>query len=130
MLTDIRRALTVLFVSGGLLLVTAGTAQAAFNPLDEACTGTAVSSPACQDKNETDPITGPKGVILRVANVVALVAGVAAVVVMVVYGIMIVTSYGESGKVTQARNAIIGTAVGLVVIVLARTIVVFVVSKL
>jgi hypothetical protein len=103
---------------------------AAFNPLDRACTGDAAQSAACQDKDKADSITGPKGVIVRVTNIVATVAGVAAVLAIVIYGIMIVISYGDSGKVTQARNAIIGAATGLVVVALARTIVVFVVNRL
>lgn len=112
------------------VLAAAQPAYAQFNPLDDACTGGAAGSAACRDKSSPDSITGPRGVIVRVTNLIATVAGVVAVIVMIVYGIMIVTSYGESGKVTQARNAIIGTAIGLVVIVLARTIIVFVVNRL
>jgi hypothetical protein len=129
----IQRLAAGIFVTGGLLLGVATASQpayAAFNPLDKACTGAAAGSAACQDKNATDSITGPNGVIVRVTNIVATIAGVAAVLVIVIYGIMIVISYGDSGKVTQARNAIIGAAVGLVVIALARTIVVFIVNRL
>jgi hypothetical protein len=129
----IKRLAAVLLVAGGLLLGAAYAAQPAyaqFNPLDKACTGAAAGSAACQDKNGADPITGPNGIIVRVTNIVATVAGVAAVLVVVIYGIMIVISYGDSGKVTQARNAIIGAAAGLVVVALARTIVVFVVNRL
>lgn len=108
-----------------------GIAAAQFNPLDKACTGAAAGSAACRDKsNNPDSITGPNGVIVRVTNIVATIAGVAAVLVMIVYGIVMIVSYGESGKVTQARNAIIAAAVGLVVIVLARTIIVFVINRL
>lgn len=131
--TYLKRLVAVLFVAGGLLLGAASVAQPAyaqFNPLDKACTGAAASSAACQDKNKADSITGPDGVIVRVTNIIATIAGVVAVIVIIIYGITIIISYGDSGKVTQARNAIIGAAVGLVVIVLARTIVVFIVNRL
>jgi len=115
-------------LAGGLL---AQPAYAQYNPLDKACTGEGAGSAACRSKSDNpDSITGSNGVIVRITNIIAMIAGVAAVIVMVVYGFMIVTSYGESGKVTQARNAIIGAAVGLAVIALARTIIVFVVNRL
>jgi hypothetical protein len=127
----VKQFLIGLFITGGLVFAGSGIAAAQFNPLDKACTGDAAGSAACRDKsNNPDPITGPNGVIVRVTNIVATVAGVAAVLVMIVYGITIIVSYGESGKVTQARNAIIGAAVGLVVIVLARTIIVFIINRL
>lgn len=134
MKSPIKRLAAALLVTGSLLLGTASVAlpvHAQFDPLDKACTGDAAGSAACRDKSANpDPITGPNGVIVRVTNIVATIAGVAAVLVIVVYGITIVISYGDSGKVTQARNAIIGAAVGLVVIALARTIVVFIVNRL
>jgi hypothetical protein len=134
MASYVKRLAALLFVTGGLLLSVAVAGQPAyaqnFNPLDKACTGAAAGSAACQDKNDPDSITGPNGIIVRVTNLVALVAGVVAVLVIVIYGIMIVISYGDSGKVTQARNAIIGAAVGLIVIGLSRTIIVFVIDRL
>lgn len=129
----VKRLAALLLVAGGLLLGAASFSQPAyaqFNPLDKACTDAGSSSAACQDKDDPDSITGRNGIIVRVTNIVATVAGVAAVLVIVIYGIMIVISYGDSGKVTQARNAIIGAAAGLIVIALARTIVVFVVNRL
>lgn len=127
-----RLGATLLLFSGMFVALMAYSplASAQFNPLDKACSGDAAASAACQDKNNPDSITGPNGIIVRATKVISTIAGIAAVIVMVVYGIMIIISYGESAKVTQARNAIIGAAVGLVVIVLARTIVVFVVSRL
>jgi hypothetical protein len=130
----LRRLLLSLALLGGIMFaggMAAQPAYAQYNPFDKACTGDAAGSAPCRTKSDNpDSITGSNGVIIRVTNIIAMIAGIAAVIVMVVYGIMIVVSYGESGKVTQARNAIIGAAIGLVVIALARTIIVFVVNRL
>jgi type IV secretion system pilin len=128
-----RRLLSTLLLAVGIMagsLAFSPAASAQFDPLDKACSGDASNSAACQDRDDADSITGSNGIIARVTNIVALAAGVVAVIVMIIYGIMIIVSYGESGKVTQARNAIIGAAVGLVVVVLARTIIVFILDKL
>jgi hypothetical protein len=66
---------------------------------------------------------------VKATNILALVAGIAAVIMIIVAGIKFITSQGEPSAVGEARKTIIYTAVGLVVIVLARTIITFVVSK-
>lgn len=110
-------------------------ANAQFNPLQESCdnipnTDQQGDSQLCNDSNQdTNPVTGTDGVLLRVADVLAIVAAVIAVIVIVVAGITMMTSGGDSTKVQNSRNAIIYAAVGLVVIVLARSIVIFVINQ-
>lgn len=55
-------------------------------------------------------------------------AGIIAVVVIVIAGFIYVTSQGEPSKVAQAKNAILGSVIGLVVIALAFVITNFVVG--
>jgi hypothetical protein len=103
--------------------------QAQFDPLSDACTN-ARDSPVCREVQSTeDPLTGPEGIILQVANVVAIISGAIAVVILVIAGLQMITSQGDSGKVKSARDAIIFTSIGLVVIVFARGIVVFIINR-
>ena len=96
---------------------------------DDVCKSPGTSqSEVCQKKN-SDPITGPNGILTRVTNIIALIAGITAVVMIIIAGFMYLTSGGDSGKVTEAKHIIIYTTVGLVVIVLARSIILFVISK-
>lgn len=120
------------FLPAAAALVPTAPAFAAFNPLDKACSGAAAKdSTTCnKDTQDADNITGPRGIIMRVTDIVAAVGGVIAVIMIVFYGFSLVTSYGDSGKATSARNGIIAACVGLVIIVLARTIVAFVVRSL
>ena len=54
-----------------------------------------------------------------ILNAVYAIAAVIAVVVLIIAGINYVTSSGDASKVTKAKNMIIYTVVGLIVILLA-----------
>lgn len=68
------------------------------------------------------------GTIKTIVNVVLGIVGLVAVVMMIVGGISFITSQGDTGKVTKARNTILYGVVGLVVALLAFAIVNFVIS--
>ena len=68
--------------------------------------------------------------ISKVSTVVAFVAGILAVMWIIFMGIKMQTSSGDPQKVTAARNGIIYAAVGLVVVIVARSVVAFIISKL
>jgi hypothetical protein len=113
---------------------TSSLVGAQFDPLKPACetkTGSGGADEICKaSETPVDPITGEGGIITKVANILAIVAGVIAVIVIIIAGITMMTSGGDAGKVASSRNAIIYTAIGLVVIVLARTIVVFIFNRI
>ena len=94
---------------------------------ESACSG-ASDSPACK-KGTDDPITGTKGVLVRVANILAWFGGAIAVIMVIFGGFLYVTSAGDAGKVKKAKDTLLYAAVGLVVIVVARVIVIFVINK-
>lgn len=78
-----------------------------------------------QDQNTTNLLS----TVSTILNVVLGVVGLVAVVVMILGGIGFVTSQGDAGKVTKARNTILYGLVGLVVALLAFAIVNFVLSS-
>jgi len=68
--------------------------------------------------------------ILRlVINVLSIIVGFVAVIMIVVAGFRYITSGGESGKVSGAKNAIVYAVIGLVIVALAQVIVHFVLAK-
>lgn len=109
------------------IVVAVPQVASAVNFFGDACKGSGADSAACS--TDTDDISGPDGIILRVAGLVALIAGVAAVIVIMVGAVMFVTADGDSGKLSNARKTIAYAVVGLIVIVLARTVVVFVINN-
>lgn len=68
-------------------------------------------------------------IIKNVIDIVSLIVGVAAVVMIIIGGLRYVTSNGDSGQVGNAKNTILYAVVGLVVVALAQFIVKFVVAK-
>lgn len=69
------------------------------------------------------------GIIKLVINVFSLLVGVVAVIMIIVGGLKYITSGGNEGNVTGAKNTILYAIVGLVVVALAQIVVKFVLSK-
>lgn len=120
------RLFLTLFIALFAFLLVTSTAHAAFDPFENTCDGTVATndSSVCQDKDKGNNLNGSAdGIIPKVANIVAAVGGVIAVVFIMVNGITIMTSTGDSSKISKARDGLIYAAIGLIVIVLARTII-------
>lgn len=79
--------------------------------------------------NAADPTTKVNDIIKLVINIFSLIVGVIAVVMIIVGGLKYITSSGDSGNVSGAKNTILYAIVGLVVVALAQIIVRFVLSK-
>jgi hypothetical protein len=118
-------------LTGSLAIAGPAAQVAAYNPLETACeSGAAKQSTACDSGTQNEKLTGKDGIIVRVTRIVAAVSGAVAVIMMIYYGVLLTTSYGDSGKATTARNGIIAAAIGLVVIAVSQALVVFLVSNL
>jgi hypothetical protein len=88
------------------------------------CSGAAAGSAVCEGRNNnSNPLTGSNGLLLNIANIVALVAGAAAVVIIILAGLRYVQSSGNPEDIAGARRTLIYAIVGLVIIVLARALV-------
>jgi hypothetical protein len=116
------------------LLVPATAFAAGVDPTKAACGaqgGAGAASAACDPGSNkgTDPITGPGGVLEKATIILAMIGGIAAVIIIIVAGLSMVTSDGDAGRVAGARRAIIGALVGLLLIATAASIVTFVVNK-
>lgn len=69
------------------------------------------------------------GIVATVVNMLSVLVGVVAVIMIIWGGMRYVTSGGDSGKVTTAKNTIIYALLGLVVVALSQFIVKFVLAK-
>lgn len=65
----------------------------------------------------------------NIVNIVLVICGALAVLAVVIAGFRMITSRGNPGEVTQARNAIIYSLIGLIVVIFAFSIVNFVVFR-
>lgn len=107
------------------------------SPFNTLCTsgnldgrGLAGQNAICSDVPSSNPLLGPGGLLIKVTNIVTVIAGIAAVIMIIIGGLQFVLSGGDSKRAESARNTILYSVVGLVVIVLARFIIEFVVSRI
>ena len=119
-----------LLLSVGFLSFAAAPSASAFSLFGDACNGNSDATVCADARSGDNAIYGPHGVVTLIVNILSVIIGVAAVVVIIVAGIQYMLSTGDPTKVNNAKNAILYAVVGLVIAVAARTIVLFVISKL
>lgn len=115
------------------LSILAPASVGAFEPFkDDVCRGPAATQTSvCTDgKSAENPISGSNGAILKAVNVLAFVAGAAAVIIIILASIRMISSGGSTDEVAGARRSVVFAAVGLVIIIFARTLVAFIIGKL
>lgn len=124
------RRLGMMIGMAALLLVPAVPAFAATDPFGEVCkVGGTGGSAACQ-VDGSDPLTGPGGTITRVTRLISFLAGAAAIIIIIVGGIMYITANGDASKISNAKDAVLYALIGLVIVVAAGGIITFVVNRL
>ena len=138
MFKNIRNTIVSLFSVATLLVVPlavpALAAAASPSITNSVCEGannlqinTAGTGDCAQTSNGTDKVNNFIGTIV---NVFTAIVGVVAVIMIVVGGFQYITSGGDSGKISTAKNTIIYAIIGLVFVALAQIFVQFVLNKL
>jgi hypothetical protein len=79
--------------------------------------------------DQGDPEGTVNGIIATVINIFSVVVGVVSVIMIIIGGLKYITSGGDSGNVSGAKNTILYAIVGLVVVALAQIIVRFVLTR-
>ena len=132
-------ALLLMFVSSfGAVAISSSSSVRAVDVSEVICGEDATSNPdICADFNATkdkdtgtNPLYGPEGIITRAVNGLSLAAGVIAIFIIIIAGIKMTLSTGDSGKIKSARDQIIYASIGLIVAVLAQGIVRFVLNRI
>lgn len=101
------------------------------------CSGEAAKSAVCKDKTTKDPLTGDNGMLIKITNIIAFFAGAIAIIMIIVSAIRFTTSGSDistgsrhDSDVEDARKTIANALIGLAVIIMARTIIVFVLNRI
>lgn len=132
MLTFLRKHLAVIFT--GLMLAAVPIAVPAAVYADEVDIGGGLNCGAGFDITETNCPTSTEGpdriqrIIETVVNVFSVIVAIVAVIMIIWGGFKYITSGGDSGNITTAKNTIIYAIIGLVIVALAQFLVQFVLS--
>jgi len=128
-------ALSSLLVAPALVLAPAVASAQAQSPSIQTglCSGsnlTASDPTNCDPQASAGEATSTVNTIITtVINIFSLVVGVVSVIMIIIGGLKYITSGGDSGNVSGAKNTILYAIVGLVVVALAQIIVQFVLGK-
>lgn len=121
--------LSLAIITGALSFVpvTNVSAQLFNGSTKEACKGAQLS-----DNNANCGGEGKKAndTLQRIINLLTVIVGIVAVVMIIVNGFRFITSGGDANAVAAARNGLIYAIVGLVVVALAQVIVRFIINRL
>lgn len=118
------------------LLVSSTSAFDLFKTCVPEADGTQICGPCAKNPNATGcsgsgTTENPVVKIIRsAANILAIATGIAAVILIIVGGITMITSAGNAERVASGRKQIISAIVGLVIVALAWVIVSFVTERL
>lgn len=120
-----------IFVAVFATVSLAAPAQAIFEGArGEACKGANLNNDAGAKDCKSDAAAGKvQGTLRNVVNLLSLIVGIVAVILIIINGFKFVTSGGDSNSVSSAKNGIIYAIVGLIIVALAQVIVRFVLSK-
>ena len=104
----------------------------AVNVVAPGCEGI-TDSAVCKDAESgqtSNPLFGPDGILTTAIKLLSFVAGIIAVIILIVTGIRFATSQGNPQTIGELRGSIIYVAVGLAVTVVSQAIVQLVLDKL
>ena len=131
------RTLRLLFASflviGSVGFASVGTASA-FDLFGDPCASNPDAT-VCKDADKAqtpgnNSLYGPNGIIKKIINLLSIVIGVAAVIVIIIAGIQYMVSGGDPTKINNAKNAILYAVIGLAVASIAQGIVIFVINRI
>lgn len=88
-----------------------------------------VKDTSCDSATDTAAQDKVNNLLTTIINLFSLIVGIVAVIMIIVGGFKYITSGGDSGNVTGAKNTILFAVVGLIIVALAQFIVRFVLSK-
>lgn len=132
MIQRIKKFLTSMAVFGMVFAPVATPAVVYAQDIQEGlCAGANLDAATAQDctVDAADANETINNILRTVINIFSLVVGIVAVIMIIVGGLKYITSGGDSGNVTGAKNTILYAVIGLVVVALAQFIVRFVLSK-
>lgn len=119
---------TMLLLSVSLIFVSPATPVYAQNRSSEAACDTLQvidGSDSCKQGTGVSLNSGLKSAL----TLLSIIAGIIAVIMIMLAGLRFITSEGDSQKVSQAKNAMIYAAIGIVVVALAQLIVRFILGS-
>lgn len=98
------------------------------NAREQVCEG--IGSTSAGNTCGTGGTTTINGVLRAVINVLSAVAGTVAVIMAITAGFKYITSGGDTGQITSAKNTLMYALVGVLIVALSQALVRFVLDRI
>ncbi len=136
MLKNIRKSL-VAFLAGAVMVATPLAVPAvafAASPIQDCLSqgvglSTGNGSTCVADPDQETGAGKIQNIVTTAINIFSIIVGIVSVVMIIYGGFKYITSGGDSGNVTSAKNTIVFAVIGLIIVALAQFIVQFVLNK-
>ena len=123
-------AVASLTLGAPMLVPALGGVASATSIKDSLCTGVSNAT------GSTDPNCGNTGtgatdlstIAAKIVNIFSIVVGIVAVLMIIYGGFKYITSGGDTGNVSSAKNTLIYAIIGLIIVALAQIIVHYVIN--
>jgi Type IV secretion system pilin len=124
-----KKILTLLLLLGLVLWPAAFPVSAGAVSVSGACSNGAGSTAVCKELSGSNgnPIINTLKIVIEI---LAIVIGVASVIMIIIGGIKMIMSGGDPSAVKSGRDTVIYALIGVVIAIFAQAIVSFVLSKL
>ncbi len=135
MLKSLRKMLAITFASLMLMLVPAAALPMAVSAdtigdcLSQGSNLETGSGGGCTPANTSQGTQRIQDIVTTIVNIFSVIVGIVAVIMIIYGGFKYITSGGDSGNITSAKNTIIYAIIGLVIVALAQFLVQFVLDK-
>lgn len=120
--------MTIFVLFAVLLAPVVAFTYAGASPQSDVCTGIggSTSGTTCTASGGSPSV---QNIITTIVNVFSYIIGIVAVIMVMVAGFKYITSNGDSGAISSAKNTLIYAIVGLAIVALAQFIVNYVLSS-
>lgn len=96
-------------------------------PKDDVCEGVALTGGSCGAPATAEKTVGDT--IKNVINILSIIVGIAAVIMIIIGGLQYILSGGDSQKTGTAKNTILYAVIGLAIVAVSQVLVNFVINR-
>lgn len=125
------KIIKILLIAAVMVLVpmVVPTIASAETAKESICKGAGLAGGGTSDCSNPAGSPSVEGVIGTAINLISLIVGVIAVIMIIIGGLKYIMSSGDSNNINSAKNTILYAIIGLVIVAFAQVIVKFVLHK-
>ena len=127
----------ITFLLAAFTTIVPATAMAAPEPFGGINCAEAPNSAICKENTNKNPLTGNNGLLIKITDIIAYLAGAIAIIMILIGSFRFITAGSDVSKsgrpdddVENAQRTVVNALIGLAIIILARTIINYVVLRI